>query len=158
MLSIRLTRVGKKKHPMYRVTVMEKGRDPYGRALEILGTVNPHTAPRTVNLKKDRIQHWVSNGAEMTDTVWNLCIDEGIVEGEKRSSVNLSKKRRAKIDEKAAEAKAKEEEAKAAAEAEKAAAEAAPAEEEKPAEEAPAEAPQEEAAPEEKSEEAKEEA
>ena len=90
---------------MYRLTVMEKARDPWGRAIEILGTINPHTNPRTVLLKKERIQHWISKGANMTDTVWNLFIDEKIVEGEKRSSVHLSKKRRGKIEVKAQSAK-----------------------------------------------------
>jgi len=120
-----MTRVGKKKQPMYRLAVMEKARDPWGHALELLGSVNPHTTPRTVQLKADRIQHWISKGAEATDTVWNLLVDEGIVEGEKRATVHLSKKRRGKLEEAEKEKQAKEEEVKAKAE-EAAAAEAAP--------------------------------
>lgn len=112
MLSIRLTRVGKKKQPMYRLTVMEKGRDPWGHALEILGSVNPHTDPRTVQLKTDRIRHWLEKGAQATDTVWNLLVDEKLVEGEKRKTVSFTKKRRAKMGEKEAAAQAKAEEVK----------------------------------------------
>ncbi|MCR4278887.1 MAG: 30S ribosomal protein S16 [bacterium] len=120
MLSIRLTRVGKKKLPMYRLTVMEKGRDPWGHALEILGSINPHTTPRTTQLKTDRIQYWIEKGASPTDTVWNLLIDEKVITGEKRTTVHLTKKRRGKMGAKVEEAKAKEEEAKVKAEEAKA--------------------------------------
>lgn len=143
MLHIRLTRIGKKKQPEYRLIVCEKARDPWGRALEILGHYNPRTNPVTVTLKSDRITHWISNGAQCSDTVWNLLVDQGVVKGEKRKSIKLSKKRHEAIAKKQkASDKAKEE----AKEAAKAAAAPAPKEEapiEAPAEaeEAPAEEP-----------------
>jgi len=93
MLHIRLTRIGKKKQPEYRLIVCEKSRDPWGKALEILGHYNPRTNPVTVTLKQDRITHWISNGAQCSDTVWNLLVDQGVVKGEKRKSIRLSKKR-----------------------------------------------------------------
>ncbi len=102
MLSIRLTRIGKKKQPEYRFVIMEKGRDPWGKALEILGNFNPRTNPVTFNVKKDRIEYWIKNGAQCTDTVWNLFVDQGLVEGDKRKVVSLSKKRKEKLSKKQA--------------------------------------------------------
>jgi small subunit ribosomal protein S16 len=97
MLHIRLTRIGKKKQPEYRLMVCEKSRDPWGKALEILGHYNPRTNPRTISLKTDRITYWISVGAQCSNTVWNLLVDEGAVKGEKRKSIKLSKKRREEI-------------------------------------------------------------
>ena len=100
MLHIRLTRIGKKKQPEYRIIVCEKARDPWGKALEILGHYNPRTNPVAVTLKSDRITHWISNGAQCSDTVWNLLVDQGVVKGEKRRTIKLSKKRHEAIDKK----------------------------------------------------------
>lgn len=101
MLVIRLTRVGKKKQPEYRFIISEKARDPWGRALEILGQYNPRSNPATVNLKKDRIEHWISKGAQCSDTVWNILVDQGVVKGDKRKVVSISKRRKEKIEKKA---------------------------------------------------------
>lgn len=101
MLVIRLTRIGKKKQPEYRFIISEKTRDPWGKALEILGRYNPRTNPKTIELKKDRIEHWISKGAQCSDTVWNLLVDQGLVKGEKRKVVSISKRRKAKSEKKA---------------------------------------------------------
>lgn len=137
MLHIRLTRIGKKKQPEYRVIICEKARDPWGKAKEILGHYNPRTKPNTVSLKEDRIKYWLDNGAQCSETVWNLLVDQGIVKGEKQKSIKISKKRHEAIakKQKAAEKKAEE---KKAVEQE---AEAAPKATDEPAEEAPTEAP-----------------
>ena len=102
MLSIRLTRIGKKKQPEYRFVIMEKGRDPWGKALEILGNYNPRSTPPTFLVKKDRIEHWIKSGAQCSDTVWNLFVDNGLVTGEKRKKVSISKKRKDKLAKKQA--------------------------------------------------------
>ena len=94
MLTIRLTRVGKKKQPSYRFIVSEKARDPWGKALELLGTYNPLTNPATIKLEKERINYWISKGAQCSETVWNLFVDQGIVQGAKKR-VNTIKKRHA---------------------------------------------------------------
>ncbi|MDF1497245.1 MAG: 30S ribosomal protein S16 [Patescibacteria group bacterium] len=152
MLHIRLTRIGKKKQPEYRLIVCEKARDPWGKALEILGHYNPRTNPVTVTLKSDRITHWISNGAQCSDTVWNLLVDQGVVKGEKRKSIKLSKKRHEAIAKKQKASDKAKEEAKEAAKVETVPApkEETPAEtpvpedaksEEKPVEEASAEEP-----------------
>ena len=72
MLMIRLARMGARKQPYYRVVVIEKDRARDGRALEIVGTYNPRVNPPSVELKRERIDHWVSNGAQMSDTVRRL--------------------------------------------------------------------------------------
>lgn len=97
MLTIRLTRVGKTKQPLYRFIVSEKSRDPWGKALEILGTFNPRMNPPKFELEKERIQYWISKGAQCSDTVWNLLIDQKMVSGEKRKMISLSKRRKEKL-------------------------------------------------------------
>ncbi|MBI4142851.1 30S ribosomal protein S16 [Candidatus Uhrbacteria bacterium] len=96
MVVIRLTRVGKKKQPSYRMVVQEKGRDPWGDYIELVGHYNPLVHPAELTLKEDRIAHWIGKGAQPSDTVWNLLVDRGIVKGEKRRIVQISNKKRAK--------------------------------------------------------------
>lgn len=72
MLMIRLARVGARKQPYYRVVVIDKERARNGRALEVVGLYNPRTRPATIDLKRERIDHWVSKGAQMSDTVGKL--------------------------------------------------------------------------------------
>jgi small subunit ribosomal protein S16 len=69
---IRLTRVGATKRPAYRVIAIDKRRSRDGRALEILGFYDPLTEPATVNLNTERIQAWIGNGAQPSDTVAKL--------------------------------------------------------------------------------------
>lgn len=126
MQSIRLSRIGTKRAPVYRIVVMPKHRDPWAITTEILGHYNPRKNPRELVVKTDRVKHWISQGAEVTDTVWNLLIDEKIVEGKKRGVTHLSKKRRGKLETQAKEATAKAEEAAAKAKAAEEAAKAAP--------------------------------
>jgi small subunit ribosomal protein S16 len=72
VLMIRLARMGARKQPYYRVVVIEKARARNGRSVEVVGTYNPRTDPASVELKRDRIEYWVSKGAQMSDTVSRL--------------------------------------------------------------------------------------
>lgn len=72
MLMIRLARIGARKQPYYRVVVIDKERARNGRSVEVVGLYNPRTNPTTVNLKRDRIDYWVSKGAQLSDTVSRL--------------------------------------------------------------------------------------
>lgn len=72
MLAISLMRMGAKKKPFYRVVVKEKRSKRDGAYLENLGTYDPMTDPSTVNLKIERVNYWVSVGAQPTDTVKRL--------------------------------------------------------------------------------------
>lgn len=105
MLTIRLTRVGKKKQPTYRFIVSEKARDPWGKALEILGTYNPRANPSTLNIEKERVEYWISKGAQTSDTVRNIFIDQGILKGDKVKLAGLSIRRKAKLEKEKAAAK-----------------------------------------------------
>ncbi len=72
MLMIRLSRVGARKKPYYRVVVIEKDRARDGRSVEVIGTYNPRTSPATVNLKQDRVEYWTGKGAQLSDRVGKL--------------------------------------------------------------------------------------
>jgi small subunit ribosomal protein S16 len=69
---IRLARFGARKQPYYRVVVIEKDRARNGRSIEVVGTYNPRTNPATVLLKRDRIDHWTSKGAQLSERVQKL--------------------------------------------------------------------------------------
>lgn len=71
---IRLSRVGARKKPYYRIVVIEKDRARDGRSLEVVGTYNPRTNPATVDLKKDRVDYWTGKGAQLSDRVSKLVI------------------------------------------------------------------------------------
>jgi small subunit ribosomal protein S16 len=72
MLMIRLARFGAKKKPFYRVVVIDKERARNGRNLEVVGHYNPVSTPVQVLLKRDRIDYWTKNGAQLSDTVKRL--------------------------------------------------------------------------------------
>ena len=90
MLIIRLKRVGRKNHPYYRMVVAEKSRAVGGKFIEILGSIDPHIKTRT--LKKERILHCLSNGAQVSDTVYNLLTKEKILTGRSRR-IRIRKKK-----------------------------------------------------------------
>ncbi len=92
MLTIRFSRVGKKGYPTYRLVISEKARDPYGKALEILGSYNPHT--KDLQAKDDRIKHWISKGAGMSQSVANLLINKKIIEGTKAKAEKKATKKK----------------------------------------------------------------
>ena len=91
MLRIKMSRIGKKNKPMYRIIISERSKDPYGDALEILGTYNPYTK-EFLSTKKDRIEYWLSQGAQMTPTVNNLLVGLNVVKGEKVTASKQGKK------------------------------------------------------------------
>src|SRR3989339_1022467 len=105
MLTIRLSRTGKKNQPFYRLIISEKTKDPWGKYLELLGNFNPRS--KELNAKKDRIKYWLSKGAQMSPTINNLLLKAGIISGKKQKSVNISKTRSAKMIKVKDEAKAK---------------------------------------------------
>jgi len=100
MITIRLSRVGKKKQPSYRLIVSEKTKDPWGKYLENLGIYNPIANPSVIDFKAERVKYWLDKGAQASDTVWNLLVDQKIVTGEKRKKISISKKRKEKLEKK----------------------------------------------------------
>ncbi|MEO6197706.1 MAG: 30S ribosomal protein S16 [Dehalococcoidia bacterium] len=80
MLRIRLSRVGKKKQPSYRLVVTDKRNPRDGAHVEIVGHVDPLTNPATVTLKEDRIVHWLQVGAQPSETAAKLLTRAGVME------------------------------------------------------------------------------
>ena len=100
MLIIRLSRVGKKKHPTFRLVISEKTKDLYGDYLELLGNYDPHA--NRANLKVDRIKYWLSKGAQASGTVHNLLVDQKVISAEKIKVANIRRKKeeKPKVEEK----------------------------------------------------------
>lgn len=86
MLKIRLQRVGRRNNPAFRVVVTESTRGPKsGDNVELLGTYSPHTDGATLNT--ERIKHWIDNGAQVSDTVHNILINEKVIDGKKKNAL-----------------------------------------------------------------------
>ena len=72
MLAIRMRRLGAKKRPFFRVVVIDSHAARDGRALEVLGHYNPTTVPETFQLNHQRLDHWLTRGAQPSSTVRTL--------------------------------------------------------------------------------------
>ncbi|MBU1014999.1 30S ribosomal protein S16 [Patescibacteria group bacterium] len=91
MLVIRLFRTGRKNQPVYKIVVTEKTNPPAaGRFVEEVGFFDPLTKER--RLKPERIKEWLSKGAQPSDTVYNMLVKEGVLEGKKIPVHKKSKK------------------------------------------------------------------
>ena len=71
-VKLRLTRVGSKKNPIYRVVAADSRAPRDGKFLEIVGRYNPQTDPSTIELDEEKIKAWLDNGALPTDSVRRL--------------------------------------------------------------------------------------
>ena len=78
-VKLRLTRMGKKKQPMYRVVATDSHTKRDGEYIELVGTYNPLTKPATVKINEEVALKWLNNGAIPSDTVRNLFSDAGIM-------------------------------------------------------------------------------
>ncbi len=79
MLRIRLTRTGKKHQPTYRIVVAEHSAPIKGKFIDILGYYLPTRTPKVLEVDGDKVKHWISVGAQATDTVHNLLVTKGIL-------------------------------------------------------------------------------
>ena len=79
MVKIRLRRVGAKKAPFYRIVVADSRSPRDGRFIEEIGTYNPLTDPAEVKVDAERVQQWIKNGAQPTDTVRALFKKNGVL-------------------------------------------------------------------------------
>jgi small subunit ribosomal protein S16 len=91
-VKIRLRREGRKKTPMYRIVVADSRAPRDGRFIEILGQYQPRAGENAINLKGDRVNHWLNVGAQPTDTVRSLLRRAGILKArhEARLAAKLS--------------------------------------------------------------------
>ncbi|MBN1529891.1 MAG: 30S ribosomal protein S16, partial [Thermoleophilaceae bacterium] len=69
---VRLTRVGSKKNPIWRVVVADQRSPRDGRFIETIGHYNPQTDPSTIRIDSERLDHWLARGAQPTNTVKQL--------------------------------------------------------------------------------------
>ena len=122
MLKMRLQRTGRKNNASFRVVVTDSRRGPKsGNNVDLLGSYNPKMG--TVQIDGDKAKAWIAKGVQVSDTMHNMLISQGIIEGKK---INVLSRKSPIIDEEKVKAEA---EAKATAEAAKIAAAEAPAEE-----------------------------
>ena len=78
-VKIRLTRMGSKKKPYYRINVADSRSPRDGRFIETVGTYNPLVAENQVTLKEERVMEWLNNGAQPSDTVRNILSKAGVM-------------------------------------------------------------------------------
>ncbi|QQS59902.1 30S ribosomal protein S16 [Candidatus Peregrinibacteria bacterium] len=109
MLVIRMQRTGRKNAPFYHIVVAEKSKPVQGKFLERLGYYNPLVQPKDISLQKERVEYWISVGAQPSQTVARLCTKNGISQAEKFIKARAQKP--SKAEEEAAKKKAEAEEA-----------------------------------------------
>ena len=83
-VKIRLTRLGDKKSPFYRVIVADSRSPRDGKFIEILGTYNPLTIAAEIKIDNDKAKEWIKNGAHPTDTARDLLVKSGAIEAKKK--------------------------------------------------------------------------
>jgi len=79
LVTMRLTRIGSKKRPYYRIVVIDKRRARNGRFLEVLGQYNPIANPVQMVINSERAQYWLSKGAQPSETVQSILRKKEIV-------------------------------------------------------------------------------
>ena len=79
-VKIRLTRMGDKKAPFYRVIVADSRAPRDGKFIDIIGTYNPKTEPAEIKIDAEKAAKWIANGAQPTDTVRSLLVGAGVLE------------------------------------------------------------------------------
>jgi len=77
-VKLRLTRVGSKKNPIYRVVAADSRSPRDGKFLEIVGRYNPQTDPSTIELDEEKVRDWLSKGAQPSGTVARLLKAKGV--------------------------------------------------------------------------------
>jgi len=75
---VRLTRVGSRKNPIWRVVVADQRSPRDGRVIETIGRYNAQTDPSQIELDEERLRHWLERGAQPTETVRRLMRISGI--------------------------------------------------------------------------------
>jgi small subunit ribosomal protein S16 len=78
---IRLTRVGSKKNPIYRVVVADQRSPRDGRFIEIVGRYNPQTDPSTIDFDEEKVKEWLAKGAQPSSAVSRLLKAKNVVAG-----------------------------------------------------------------------------
>lgn len=80
---IRLTRMGDKKNPFYRLVVADSRASRDGKFIEVIGTYNPLTDPADIKIDTEKAQKWLKNGAVPTETAKSILVKSGVIEPKK---------------------------------------------------------------------------
>ena len=78
-VKIRLRRTGRKKQPLFRIVIADSRSPRDGKFIEVIGQYAPRQGENALNLKTDRVNHWLDNGAQPTDTVRSLLRRAGVL-------------------------------------------------------------------------------
>lgn len=84
-VKIRLTRMGDKKSPFYRVVVADSRTSRDGKVIDLIGTYNPLTDPAEIKIDNEKAAQWIKNGAQPTDTVRALLVGAGVITENKKA-------------------------------------------------------------------------
>ena len=95
-VKIRLTRMGDKKAPFYRVIVADSRSPRDGKFIDIIGTYNPLTNPAEYKIDAEKAKEWLSKGAQPTDTVKYIFVSQGILTQTKRPPAKTGSKKEKK--------------------------------------------------------------
>ena len=90
MIKLRLRRMGAKKRPSYRIVAAESKFQRDGRFIEVIGLYDPLTDPATIRINEERARHWLSVGAQPTDTVRDLFVRAGLMPAPERQPRNAA--------------------------------------------------------------------
>ena len=93
-VKIRLTRMGDKKSPFYRIVVADSRKSRDGAYIEKLGTFNPLTEPAQVTLNVERAKEWLANGAQPTETARTLLVKQGVLAPIAKNAPKSDKKKK----------------------------------------------------------------
>ena len=93
MVKIRRTRMGDKKSPFYRIVVADERAPRDGRFIDIVGTYDPLADPAVVKIDAEKAKKWLANGAQPTDTVRSLFVQQEIIPAGKRPPAKTGKKK-----------------------------------------------------------------
>ena len=85
MVKIRLTRMGDKKSPFYRIIVADSRAPRDGKFIDIVGTYNPLSEPAEIKIDAEKAKHWLTVGAKPSDTVKAMFVNAGIIENAKKA-------------------------------------------------------------------------
>lgn len=85
-VKMRLTRLGDKKAPFYRIVVADSRVSRDGKYIDLIGTYNPLTNPEEIKIDAEKANTWIRNGAQPTETVKALLVKAGVTESLKKSN------------------------------------------------------------------------
>lgn len=93
-VKIRLTRLGDKKSPFYRVVVTDSRKARDGAYIENLGTYNPLVNPAEIKINEERAKYWISQGAQPTETARNILVKSSVIAPKTMKSAPRSDKKK----------------------------------------------------------------